>query len=43
LVRVVAGGGEGEKNRESVPRVEEVASCDLFYPWLMIYNPFGVL
>ena len=43
LLTVTADGGEGEKNGESVPRVEAVASCDLFYPGLMTYTPFGVL
>ena len=35
LLNVTAAGGEGEEKRgDSLPRVEQAASCDLFYPGL---------
>ena len=44
LITVTAARGEGEEmNGDFFPRVEQVASCDLFYPGLLLCHPFGVL
>jgi len=44
LLNVTAAGGEGEEKRgDSLPRVEQAASCNLFYPGLLVCHPSGVL
>ena len=44
LLTVTAARGEGEEmNGDFFPRVEQVASCDLFYPGLLVCHTSGVL
>ncbi|MGH9425264.1 MAG: hypothetical protein ACRD2L_03040, partial [Terriglobia bacterium] len=43
VVTETAVRGEGEDIGSSLPRVEQVASCDLFYPGLSVSRPSGAL
>jgi hypothetical protein len=44
LLTLTPAGGEGEETRgDSLPRVEQVACCNLFYPGLLVCHPSGVL